>query len=268
MNFLKPIIPKEHGAWAVLFVPLLVGAAVAGRFTANVLLLVLSALGVFMSHVPVHTILRHLFVTIQTKEKLDHAFIWATVYLGFGLAFMIPLFAQGYWMLLAIGAVGAISFFGNFFLTRRFPKTIPSDILAVFGLSLSGLCSYYVVSGMLDTHAIIIWLLMFLFFCCSVFYVHMKIGAATSKKQELSFAEKLSLGKLNVLYHVAVVVLVIALAILQQTKWFTVLVFVPMAAHAIYGTYKLSGKVRFKNLGFLLLGQSMLFGILLWVVLQ
>ncbi len=263
----KIIVPKEHGAWAVLFVPMLVGAGVGGAVTPNFLLLALSALSVFMSYVPVHTILRHYIVAPQQQDKLDQAWFWATAYFLFGVLFMIPLLVQGYLLLLVIGIVGAISFLGNFVFTRRYPKTIPGDLMAVFGLSLSAPCSYYVVRGTLDGHAVVLWLLNFLFFGCSVFYVHMKIAAATSRKTEIQTREKISLGWLNVMYHVGVVAVVVVLAIYERTNSFALITFVPMAVHAIYGTYKLSNRVAFRNLGFILLAQSMIFGVILWRVM-
>ncbi len=266
MTIAKPIIPKEHGGWAVLYVPMAVGAAIAGGLTLNVLLLALSALGVFLSYSPVHMILRHRYVTPLPKEKLRNAVFWSGVYLAFGTVFMGPLLAQGYWLLPVIGFVGAAAFFGNFLLTRRASKTIPSDIVAVFGLSLSALCSYYVVTGQITLEAVIVWLLNLLFFWSSVFYVHMKIRASARKEPPRDVSERLSLGALNILYHVVVVSIVVGLAFYRITTLYIVLAFVPMLLHALYGTYKLSRRVKFQRLGFLLLAQSILFGLLLWRV--
>src|SRR5262245_28970040 len=42
-------LPKEHGAWAMLYVPFVLGVAVAGRVNWPVLLLLLSATAVFIS---------------------------------------------------------------------------------------------------------------------------------------------------------------------------------------------------------------------------
>jgi hypothetical protein len=68
---------------------------------------------------------------------------------------------------------------------------------------------------------------------------------------------------MNLLYHIAVISIIGALAALQFTSLVALVAFFPMLIHGVYGTLKLSGKVRFKKLGFLLLGQSILFGILL-----
>ena len=82
---------------------------------------------------------------------------------------------------------------------------------------------------------------------------------------DLKIADKISLGKLTLLYHLLVLILVGLLAAIHLTPGFAILAFVPIAAHAVYGTLNLSGKVRFKNLGFLLLAQSLLFGVFLFV---
>ena len=260
----SPLITKEHGSWAVLFVPMFVSASVAGKLTIDFLLLAVSALGVFMSYVPVHTLLRHHTGTTQQEERVTQAKFWAVAYLFVGVAFMVPLLIKGYTFLPAIGVLGAISFFGNFFLARKYSKTIASDLIAVAGLTLSAPSAYYVLTQAIDRFALGLYILNFLFFGCSVFYVHMKIRASITRNSKISWSDKLSLGKLNLFYHGAVILIVGFLIVTQFTAQLALIAFVPMVFHGVYGTLSLSGNVRFKNLGLLLLGQSVLFGILVW----
>lgn len=266
MNIPKPIIPKEHGAWAVLFVPMALGIIVGGRFSFEALCLTVSALGVFMSYVPIHTILKEWVGIPQGDEKVRSSKLWGAVYLGLGVLFIAPLLYSGYWLLLPIGVIGGLSYVANFFLTRYIAKSILSDLMAVLGLTLSAPSAYYVTTALIDRTAITLWLFNFLFFGCSVFYVHMKIRAISMKKPELSFVEKLSLGKLNLIYHVVVLLIVSVLVFWHYSPQLVVIAFLPMVIHGIYGTLKLTGHVRFKNLGFILLGQSVLFGILITVI--
>jgi YwiC-like protein len=42
-------LPKEHGAWVMLYVPFILGVAVAGHVDWNVLLLLLSTTAMFIS---------------------------------------------------------------------------------------------------------------------------------------------------------------------------------------------------------------------------
>lgn len=258
----KPIITKEHGAWAVLLVPMIVGAAYANTFSWNVVWLALSALGVFLSYVPVHTLLRELAGIHQGKEKLAAAEFWTAAYLGFGVLFIVPLLYQQLWLLLLIGMYGAASFLGNFLLTRKIQKSIASDLTAVAGLTLSAPSAYYVTTGMLDTKALVLWLLHVLFFGCSVFYVHLKIRVSGMRKDSWRMREKLSVGWLNILYHMVVIILVTVLVFYHLTPSTIVLAFLPMVIHAIVGTVKLSHRIKFRNLGFMLLAHSVLFGII------
>jgi hypothetical protein len=264
MTIPSPIIPREHGAWAVLVVPMLLGAAAAGAWTLEVLLCSLAALIIFLGYVPVQIVLRHHLSTPQEKGQLYRARFWSCAYVGTGLLLAMPLLVRGYALLYMFGAIGIASLLTNFLLTRRSPKTITSDLVAVLGLTLTGPGAYYVSTGMLDERAAVLWLLNLLFFGCSVFYVHMKLAAASARKPELSATERLSIGKYNILYHVVVVGLVGLLVLNHRTSSIAVIAFIPMAIHALVGTYTLSRRVRFRTVGYLLLGQSLLFALVLW----
>ena len=259
-----PLITKEHGSWAVLFVPMLVSVGVAGKLTFDLVLLALSALAVFLSYVPAQILLRYHTGTAQNEQKLTQARFWGPAYFLIAILFITPLLINGYLLLLGFGALGAISFLGNFYLVRTIAKTVASDLVAVAGLTLSAPSAYYVLTGTIERTAFVLYALNLLFFGCSVFYVHMKIRATSTKSPAMSWSDKLSLGKLNLFYHIAVVSLVALLAALHFTRIVALIAFVPMLIHGVYGTVNLTGRVRFKNLGLLLLGQSLLFGILLW----
>ena len=263
MNVPSPIIPKEHGAWAVLLVPMVVGASGAERFSLNAIFLGLSALGMFLSYVPVQTILRQFLVAPQGLEKLPPAIFWAAVYLGLGALFIFPLALQKLWLLAGFALLGGLFFLLNFILVRRYAKTIWSDLAATLGLTLSAPSAYYVTSGTLDQTAALLWLLNFLFFGGGMIYVHMKIRAAAMKKPKFSLEEKWRLGKLNLIYHAAVLSIAGFLAIKNFIPRFAVLAFVPMTMYAIYGTLTLASAVHFKKLGLVLLAQSLIFALLL-----
>jgi hypothetical protein len=263
MIFPKPVITREHGSWAVLFVPMIVGIAYAGQATFNNILLAFSVLGVFLSYLPFHTILRELNGIPQGKEKVAASYLWGAVYMLAGLVFACPLVLQGYVHLFTAAALGALAFFGNYILSRKGRKSIAGDLTAVAGLTLSAPAAYYVSTGSFDLNGAVLWILNFLFFGCSVFYVHMKISAASRSTEHLSAKEKLKLGKLNILYHLFVIAVVILLSLFRWTVFTVVIAFVPMIVHAVYGTIQLNERVRFKKLGFLLLAQSIVFGVLL-----
>jgi hypothetical protein len=262
-NIPPPIIPREHGAWAVLFVPMIVMLMHAGSVRYTFFLLALSSLGLFMSYVPAQIVLKHMTGSPQNPEKYRQARIWGTTYATGSILLSIPLLLEGFYLLVPLGVIGILAFIFNFLMTRRYSKTIPGDLLSVFGLSLSGLGAYYVLNGVIDITGILLWIQVFLFFGSSVFYVHMKIQAAQTKAHNLNYKDRFSLGKASLSYHAVVVLLLFIFALKQFIPAINVIAFLPMSVHVIYGTWNLSARVRFKNLGFLLLGQSVLFTVLI-----
>lgn len=257
------MVTKEHGSWAVLFVPMLVNAYVAGRWSSNVVLVALAALGAFLAYVPAQVLLRHYLSVPQPAARLRQAKFWGMIYAVVTIASGAVLLFHGYIFFLAIGGAGAISFFANFYLVKCYSKMIFTDLIAVAGLALGGPSVYYVLTGSLDRIALSLYLLNFLFFGCSVFYVHMKIKSSAAKMSEVRWKEKLIFGRLNLLYFAAVVAVVAILSVVHLIPFIVLIAFVPMITQGVQGTLRLSSRVHFKNLGFILLGQSILFGTLL-----
>lgn len=79
MPFPKPIVTREHGSWAVLLIPLASGAVVAGAGTPNLVLLLLASLGMFMSYVPVQTLILEKTGAMQGNKKISASRLWAGI---------------------------------------------------------------------------------------------------------------------------------------------------------------------------------------------
>jgi len=263
MKIPPPLLPKEHGAWAVLLAPLIIGACAANEWDWNIAGLTVVALAFFVSYVPLQIILRHHGVAAQAPQRLRAARFWATVDLSIGWLALLPLLWQKLWLLLAMGAVAVSLFLVHFFWMRHHAKGLVSDFIAMAGLTLTAPAAYYVTTARLDQTAMLLWVFSLLFFGCSTVYVHMKIRANALKKSALTWREKLSLGKLNLLYHLAVLLVVGVFTIALFTPLLAFLAFVPITLHAIYGTLRLSGAVRFKKLGIILVGHTVVFALVL-----
>ncbi len=268
LSISKPIITREHGSWAVLFIPMLIGVGYAETFSWNFFFLAVSSLGVFMSYVPIQTLLRKIFNEPVNKAKQDAAVFWAAIYLSIGIIFSLPLLFNELWVVILFALAGMLTLVVNSLLTRTVQKSITSDLVSVAGLTISAPCAYYVLTERVDSISFVVWILNFLFFGSSVFYVHMKIRASSLKKEKLNFVEKLSLGWLNILYHCVMVFTIAALALYKFTSTFTILAFIPIIVHAIAGTIRLQTRMKFKTLGFLLLLQSISFALSLILFLR
>jgi hypothetical protein len=266
MGLPKPVIPREHGAWAILLLPLMLGAVIAGRFTPAVLVLLASALFVFLSYTPARVLSRHLTDQRQAPGRLRQAAWWTALYLIPGIAGCVWLLAHGHHALLLPGALAMASFLAALFASCSMPKSIAGDLFSVVGLSLGAPAAYAVASGVLDRTAWLSYLMIVLFFGSSVFYVRMKINAIAVRRESLTWREKWALGKPNILYQSVVIGIVVALAFVQWSPRLVPLAFVPMIVHAFLGTIFLSRRVKLTTLGSLLVAQSVAFGALLVMV--
>lgn len=263
------MITREHGSWAVLLIPMIIGCTYAGSITFNVLFLLLSSLGIFMSYVPLQILLRKQFGKNVPPPQAEAAKFWAVVYLAAGMVFLLPLLFQQLWLLLPIGGIGILTFFINFFLLRKGQRSsVLSDFIAVCGLTLSGPSTYYILTASLDMNAFVIWSLNVLFFGCSVFYVQMKIRATGLKKNDWGFLDKISIGKWNIIYHGAVFVILNIMVFYHLTISTILAAYIPMMVHSLYGTMRLQKKTKFKNLGFGLLTHSLVFGLIILFLIR
>ncbi|HYE72055.1 MAG TPA: YwiC-like family protein, partial [Blastocatellia bacterium] len=89
-------LPKEHGAWAMLYVPFVVGALVAGRFQLSLLFLLLATTAVFISR-------ESLIVWLRARSRgrdANGANRMAIIYLTLASLFGLPLlfFYKLYWL--------------------------------------------------------------------------------------------------------------------------------------------------------------------------
>lgn len=255
-GFGKPVVPKEHGAWAVLLVPVAVSAVIAERVTLDFFLLTASVLSLFLAYYPLQILLRG-------RSGDSRSRFWAAVYVVTGLVFSVPLLVRGFLLLIPIAVLAAGCFLLSVRLGRGNPKSAGADLWAVAGLTMGGPSAAYVLGNSLDLDAVLVWILHVLFFGSGVIYVHMKLKAAGLKSVQLDFRQRVGLGALNLAYHAFVIAVASVLVVTQYTPALSLIAFIPITVHAVIGTAKLSPTVRFRNLGFLLLAQSLVFGIIL-----
>ncbi|MFI5252731.1 MAG: YwiC-like family protein [Bacteroidota bacterium] len=260
----SPIIPREHGAWAVLFIPMLVAVLRTHVLSFSFIAFLFSSLGLFMTYDPAQQILKQLRAGhTHTIERKQRAKLWFTIYAIGSILLFIPLLLGGYYWLLPLAGIGIIAFFLNYFITRIFGKTPISDLISISGLSLSGLGAYYVLTGIIDRNGIMIWLLNLFFFGSNVFYVHIKIIAATIKTPMVYYRDKFLIGRYSIWYNLFILTLLGYFIWQRLVSALSILPFIPISLHVCYGIMKMSPKVNFKNLGYLLVGQSILFGLIL-----
>jgi len=259
MRIPPPIFTREHGAWALLLVPILTGIGLAGRVEVNHLYLTLSSIFFFLSYAPAQIVFRLWQRRDSERERFSAAAVWGSAFASLGFMSVVPLIVGGYLLILPIGILAVILFILNYALAKRSGKTLVGDIVGMLALTLGAPAAMCVGAMSIDARSVILWLLNFLFFASGAFYVHMKIAASRMKDRSFTPSQKLNLGYQNLLYHAVMIGIITALVTRAHAPTSLFIVFLPITLHAMYGTVTLSRVANFKRLGLILLGHSILF---------
>lgn len=256
-------LTREHGSWAVMSVPLIIGTAAGQTVRWEHLLLTVAAVAAFLSYVPAQLIWGRRLGRRVDAASARAAEWWIRVLPAAALAAAAWLALVGFWEVMVWGAAALALFAVHGWLTAQKGKSFWGDLVASVGLSV-GAPAALMLDGSSDwRQAGLLWLLVSLFFGSSVVYVHMKIKAVSAKLTEPSWEARLRFGRLTLAYHLVVIILIGAIVASGRTGLLALIAYVPMSIHAVVGTIRLAGPVRFRRLGFLLLGHAMLFAILL-----
>jgi hypothetical protein len=189
------IVPREHGAWGLLLVPMITGAGVGFRECSHILPLILlsaAVLSLFWLRTPLESLLGTSAVRAETSEEAR------TV-----KSFIVGLGA------LAAAAVGALLWAGRnadlrplgaavaacFILQALFKKLgrrarMLSEMVGTIGLTATAPAAYYVITGNFNQTAWMLWLANILFAGDQIHYVQFRIHTAKIER----FRAKLAHG--------------------------------------------------------------------------
>jgi hypothetical protein len=246
-------LPREHGAWAMLYVPFALGVAVAGKISWTVLLLLISTSATFVSR---ESLLIWRRARARGKEAKEAARL-LIVYLALAAIFGLPLifFYRLVW-LAPLGAVGlALLLFNGEQATRLEDRSITSELLAICGLTLTAPAAYYVASGQWNKTAFWLWALSALYFASSVFYIKLRIYSLNPRKQE----DRRRVQRGCAFYHSFLLVALIFLFLSGNLRLFALVAFAPVMARAFWRTFKPATRVNLTRAGILEIVYSLAF---------
>ncbi len=257
------IFPKEHGSWAILLVPFLIGAKIGGGFDIKTVLFLVSVLSIFLAYQPALMLAKsRLKISSENvKDALNSLFIFAP----FGIfSSIILIFYFKLYGLLLFGFIGLVAFFVQLYLARlNLDKTQGGQLFAMSMLVMTAPSAYYVCKGEFNLIMLQLYFLNLIFFGSGIVYVRMKIAALAAKRDKFTLAEKLFIGRYNIAYHIAILLLIGALFVHGSIGFLIFLAFLPIIVHSIMGTFMLERKVKFKRLGWIETIYSILFAIMM-----
>jgi hypothetical protein len=255
-------IPREHGAWGMLLVPLAIGAA-AGNPPASrispILLFAIASLGIFFLRTPVESALglSPLRPQNEGERRLIYAFIFTFASASLA-ALSILLFAARASGLLLLGAGAALAFLLQAVLKRLGRSTrLNSQIAGSVALSSTAAGAYYLATGHFGQTALLIWFTNWLFAANQVHFVQLRIHTARVN----TLREKLKLGK-TFLFHLAFSFLIlIALWRMGGFPVLALLAFAPVYARGLAWFFAPPATLQVRKLGLTELKYAIAFGL-------
>lgn len=237
---MKLLLPKQHGAWAMLILPFVLGMVVGSPSWLHILLFI----GWLMLYLATYP----LIMVFKNKQKELHLKWFIRYMIVALLALIIPIVQVP--ELIFFGFAMAPFFLINiYFAKRNNERALLNDFCAIVAFGIGGVASFYAGQGELSVTAFLVWLFTILFFMGSTFFVKTLI-----REKKNSAFRWISWG-----FHVGVVIVMILIG-----YPFLALAYLPSVIRAIWCYGKIMSP---KQIGILEIFNSAYFlGIMLFIL--
>jgi hypothetical protein len=177
------IVPREHGAWGLLLVPMITGAGVAFRQASHIFPLILlsaAALSLFWLRTPFESLIGTSAMRAESND--ERRTVQSVVFVLGGLASLALcglLWAGRNADLWPLGAAVAAAFIGQALLKKLGRRArMLSEMVGTIGLTASAPAAYYVITGNFNATAWMLWLGNILFAGDQIHYVQLRLHTA------------------------------------------------------------------------------------------
>lgn len=251
-------VPKEHGAWALVYGPLTVTSLAFGSLDLRLPLLVAAATAFFMSHEPLSRMARA-STGAASPERMAQWRFWAAVYVALGALAglcLISFWPLGLlpWMAFGVAALFAVHLR---LVARRAERRVAGEVLGVVGLTATAPITYYVFQARLDWVAGIWWALNILYFCSGIFFVKMTVSRHVGKPGTRRRVRDC------VLYHAPLLPLAAGAGWSIGAVVAAPLAMLPIVVRAFAGVWRPPAKLSLKSIGYREVFYTVLFVVVL-----
>jgi len=207
------ILPSEHGAWIWWIGPLLIGAAAAGSWSTDVLVLAAAAFAAFLLRQPA-TILVKVASRRRPARQLGPALVWGVVDLILLASAAAVLVARGHAQILVLAVPGALVFAWHSWLVFRREERgqMGIEIVGAGVLALTAPAAYWVCGGASPVLPWLLWLLSWLQSAASIVLVTFRLAYRKLPAMP-RLGQRTRDGRRTLLYHGFNGLLAVALAL-------------------------------------------------------
>lgn len=257
-------VPREHGAWGLLLVPLFTGV-VAGFAPAHrvwpLLVFTMATLSLFWLRTPLESLAGTSSVVARTSQERRTALIASFCLSAVSISCLTGLMWKGRnSALLFFGVATALALLAQSGLRTFGRRTrMAAQLVGTVGLTCTAPAAYYIGTGQLDRRAFVLWAANWIFAGNQIHFVQLRIHAARTA----TFSEKFDRGRF---FFLAQAVLLVALTIASLWRVLpplTVIAFVPALVRGTRWFFQRPKPVDVRSLGWSEMKHGATFGLLL-----
>jgi hypothetical protein len=260
------VIPREHGAWGLLLVPLFTGV-VAGYASEHriwpLLIFTVAALSLFWLRTPVESVLGTSSLTANTKAERRAALVAAAFLSAIATACLTDLMWKGQnFQLLLLGGAAALALLARSVLKSLGRKTrMAAQLVGAIGLVCTAPATYYIGTGRLGNRAFILWLANWIFAGNQIHFVQLRIHSARATTS----SQKVARGKFFLLAQLVLFISLVIAAFWHFLPPLVVVAFVPALVRGTLWFVRKPEPLDVRRLGWSEMKQGVAFGVLLAV---
>jgi YwiC-like protein len=263
------VVPREHGAWGMLLVPLATGAAVGimrGGQALPLLLFLLAAMSVFWLRTPLESWLGTTPLRAQTVVERRALLVFILCLSAVAALMFTALFWGGQnRALLPLGAVVMLAFMAQAALKKLSRNLrMAAQVVGAIGLTAAAPAACIVAAGRFDSVAAALWLANWLFAGDQIHFVQLRIHAARVE----GIGGKLRRGRAFLAGQIGLAAVLIVAAGFGFLPWLALLAFAPVLFRGIGWFLRSAQPLAVRRLGWSELAHAVAFGALLVVAFR
>lgn len=255
-------LPQDHGAWAFLLSPLLIGLVAGGTWRVASAYLTVAALCAFLVRQPITRAVKALH-GLAPRSDLPVAFIWFSIYAGVGMLHVagLVLRGEGYVLWLAVPGIPVFAWYLWLVWHRRERRKRLMEIMGAGVLALSAPAACWVGGGAPSHEG---WTLFGLAWGHTAFMIVLAYLRLQQRpwKHLPSAAQRLRAARVPLVMAAAELALVVALVVLHGLSWLLLLPYAGQLALALHDALRPAMGWMPRRIGLRLLLMTTLFTIL------